>query len=78
MNTLPCSVPSLLLQYADDTTLICSGSISAAAACIMNQQLALIHDWLVKHRIKLNVRPGLCGFTIKDKKVAVLSMHHYR
>ena len=56
MNTLPSSVnDALLLQYADDTTLVCSGLTPAAAACIMNQQLTLIHDWLIKHRMKLNV-----------------------
>ena len=46
MNTLPSSVSSL----------VCSGPTSAAAARIMNQQLALIHNLLIKHRMKLNVQ----------------------
>ena len=66
MNTLPSSGSSLLLQYADDTTLVCSISTSAPAARIMNQQLALICDWLIRHRMKLNVRKS--SFTIKDRK----------
>ena len=54
MNTLPSVISdAVLLQYADDTTLVCSGPDPAATAGIMNQQLALIHDWLVEHRIRL-------------------------
>lgn len=57
MNTLPSVISdALLLQYADDTTLVCSGPDPAATAYIMNQQLALIHDWLVEHRMRLNVQ----------------------
>ena len=57
MNTLPSSVnDALLLQYADNTMLACSGPTPAAAACVMNQQLTLTHDWLVKHRMKLNIQ----------------------
>ena len=57
MNTLPSRIGEiLLLQYADDTILIlCSGSDPAATVSVMNQQLALIHDWLVEHRMRLNV-----------------------
>ena len=57
VNTLPSRIgDALLLQYADDTTLVCSGPDPIATASIMNQQLALIHDWLVEHRMKLNVQ----------------------
>ena len=56
-NTLPSRIgDALLLQYADDTTLVCSGPDPAATASVMNQQLALIHDWLVEHRMRLNVQ----------------------
>ena len=57
VNTLPSVVNGgLLLQYADDTTLVCTGSTPEAAANVINQQLTLIHDWLVKHRLTLNVQ----------------------
>ena len=42
------------LQYADYTTLICSGSNPASAAVSMNYQLQLIHLWIVDSKIKLN------------------------
>ena len=55
MNTLPSRIgEALLLQYSDDTTLICSGSDPAAIASVTNRQLALIHDWLVEHRMRFN------------------------
>ena len=47
---------TLLLQYANDTILVCSGSDPVATASVMNQQLALICDWLVEHRMTLNVQ----------------------
>ena len=56
MNTLPSKIgDALLLQYADDTTLVCSGADPATTAGVMNQQLASIYDWLVEHRMRLNV-----------------------
>ena len=40
MNTLPSRIgEALLLQYADDTTLICSGSDPAATTSVMNHQV---------------------------------------
>ena len=57
MNTLPSRIgDALLLQYADDTTLVCSGPDPAVTASVMNQQLTLIHNWLVEHRMRLNVQ----------------------
>ena len=57
MNTLPSKIgDALLLQYADDTTLVCSGTDPATTAGVMNQQLASIYDWLVEHRMQLNVQ----------------------
>ena len=56
MNTLPSKIgDALLLQYADDTTLVCSGTDPATTAGVMNRQLASIYDWLVEHRMWLNV-----------------------
>ena len=57
MNTLPSTITSgLLLQCADDTTLICAGPSPDAAAELMNQQLALIQDWLVHYKLSLNIQ----------------------
>ena len=40
VNTLPSIINAgTLLQYADDTTLICSGSTFTSAATVMNSQL---------------------------------------
>ena len=56
MNRLPSKIgDALLLQYADDTTLVCSGTDPATTAGVMNQQLASIYNWLVEHRMPLNV-----------------------
>ena len=50
MNTLPSIITAgTLLQYADDTTLICGGS----AAATMNNQLQLIHYLLLNSKMKL-------------------------
>ena len=80
MNALPSNVPSLLLQYADDTTLVYSGPPSAAAAHIMNQQLALIHDWLIKHRMKLNVQKSrvMWFYNKRQKKQQFYPCIHYQ
>ena len=57
MNTLPSKIgDALLLQYGDDTTLVCSETDPATTAGVMNQQLASIYDWLVEHRMRLNVQ----------------------
>ena len=40
-----------LLQYADDATLICSGSNFAVVAVTMSYQLQLVHSWIVDSRM---------------------------
>ena len=55
MNTLPPVITNgILLQYADDTTLICFGSSPSEVATILNHQLSLVNRWLVNSRMKLN------------------------
>ena len=55
MNSLPPQIfQGLLLQYADDTALICSGPTPAAAGIVMNSQLMLIQQWIVASKMKLN------------------------
>lgn len=43
---------ALLLQYADDTTVVSYGPNPEAAVGIINHQLSLIHGWLVEYRIQ--------------------------
>ena len=55
MNSLPSVISAgTLLQYADDTTLICSGANPTSTAITMNYQLQLIHSWITDSRMKLN------------------------
>jgi len=57
MNTLPDVVDDgVLLQYADDTTLICSGRNPVEAANKLNCQLQLISSWLEDNKMQLNVK----------------------
>ena len=56
VNTLPSQVTDgVLLQYADATTLIHSGSYPLAAAEVMNSQLQLVYDWTASNKMQLNV-----------------------
>ena len=56
MNYLPLQITDgVLVQYADDTTLICSGSDPSVAATSMNTQLHLIHNWITNSKMKLNL-----------------------
>ena len=70
MNTLPSTkCGGILLQYADDTTIICAGSSPEVAADLMNQQLTLIHNWLVQHQMSLNTQKShVLWFYIGRKK----------
>ena len=48
VNSLPSQITAgLLLQYADDTALMCSGTSPQDAADVMNQQLQLMYEWIV-------------------------------
>ena len=55
MNTL-IAIKKLVMQYADNTTLLCSGTDPATTTGVMNQQLAATYDWLVEHQMQLNVQ----------------------
>ena len=70
MNTLPSVVTAgTLLQYADDTTLICSGASSASTAIMMNYQLQLVHSWITDSKMKLNGNKS---------RVTWFELHHCR
>ena len=53
VNDLPSQVTSgLLLQYADDTTLICHALTKDDVASVMNSQLKLIGQWTGANRMR--------------------------
>ena len=57
INTLPSIVSDgILLQFADDTTLICCGDDPLTVATSMNQQLCNVQSWLKDNRMQLNIK----------------------
>ena len=60
----------LLVQYADDTSLVCSGSTSsAAAAAVLNSQLKLVHNWIRNCKMSLNhSKSSVMWFKTKSKR----------
>ena len=57
MNALPLQIINgLLAQYADDTTLICSGSSVSDTAAVMCSQLQLVNKWIVDSKMQLNMQ----------------------
>ena len=55
MNDLPLQITDgVLVQYADDTTLMCSGSDPSVVVASMNTQLQLIHNWITNSNDKKN------------------------
>jgi len=57
MNSLPAQVDNgLLLQYADDTTIICAGAKPTAAKTTMCSQLLSIQQWILQSNLKINFK----------------------
>ena len=59
MNSLPSQIlvtDGMLLQYADDTTVICGGVNTAAVQTIMCSQLSIIQQWVLESKMKINFR----------------------
>jgi len=57
INTLPSTVSDgVLLQYADDTTLICCGDEPSTVATSMNKELCNIQNWLADNWMQLNIK----------------------
>ena len=73
LNSLPLQITArLLLQYADDTALMCSGTSPQDAADVMNHQLQLLCEWIVSSRMQLNFKKSkVMWFSISPPKVGV-------
>jgi len=56
-NAIPLQVTDgLLVQYADDTTLVCCGPTIPATAALMTSQLQLVNDWVLDSKMKTEVQ----------------------
>jgi len=57
MNSLPAQLTNgLLLQYADDTNIICTGATPAAVQNTMCSQLSLIQQWILQSKMNINFK----------------------
>ena len=57
MNSLPSQLTDgLLLQYVDDTTVICSDVDPTAVQMIMCSQLSLIQCWVLQSKMRINFK----------------------
>ena len=59
MNSLPSQIlvtDGVLLQYADDTTVICGGVNTAAVQTIMCSLISIIQQWVLESKMKMNFR----------------------
>ena len=54
LNNIPKHGP--LLQYVDDTCLICCGSSSENVSKLLSKDLSLLSLWIAQSRMKINVR----------------------
>ena len=73
MNSLPSQLTNgLLLQYADDTTIICSGVHSAAVQTIMCSQLSLIQHWVLQSKMKINFKKSsVMWFRVSNRSAGI-------
>ena len=57
MNSIPSKLTDgLLLQYADDMTVICSGVTTAAVQTTMCSQPSIIQQWVLQSKVEINFR----------------------
>ena len=55
MNSLPAQLADgLLLQYTDDTTIICTGATPATVQNTLCSQLSLIQQWILQSKMDIN------------------------
>jgi len=70
VNEMPSIVKhGILLQFADDTTLICSGSDFDSVKIQLTHDLSLVHNWKSTSRLQLNSKKSsVMWFTPKPLK----------
>ena len=56
--------------FADDTTLYCTASIAAELQLKLNEDLALVNDWLTTHKLTLNVSKTKLMVIARRQKLA--------
>jgi len=68
VNIMPTVVEfGKLLQFADDTTLICSGPDVDTANRQSSHDLSLLSSWILSSRMKLNInKSSVRWFTLKN------------
>ena len=76
MNSLPPQISQgLLLQYADDTALICSGPTPAIVNTVMNSQLIVIQQWIVASKMRLNYsKSTVMWFKVSNRTLLIIIM----
>ena len=74
MNSLPSQLTDgLLLQYADDTTVICGGVDPAAVQTNMCSQLSLIQRWVLQSKMRINfTKSSVMWFRASSHAVGIL------
>jgi len=57
---------SCLLQFADDTCLICSGDSAGAVSQMLQEDLHVLSQWIMTSKMKLNLKKSsVMWFSIK-------------
>ena len=74
MNSLPSQLTDgLLLQYADDTTVICGGVDPAVVQTNMCLQLSLIQHWVLQSRMRINfTKSSVMWFSASSRAAGIL------
>ena len=61
-----------LLQFADDTCIICSAESPAAVTAMLQDDLNVLSQWIVMSKMRLNFKKSsVMWFSIKSSTVAV-------
>ena len=71
VNDLPSQVTGgLLLQYADNTTIICSAPTKDDVASLMNSQLKLIDQWTSANKMTVNYsKSSVMWFRVSNRRL---------
>ena len=73
VNQIPSQVSNgCLLQFADDTCLICSAKSPSAVAAMLQDGLNALFQWIVMSKMRLNLKKSsVMWFSIKPSAAAV-------